>query len=141
LRDPGISVVRDARIALEVGGVHALHDPTEGGVATGLWELAEASGVGLIVNEQSLPFLPECKTLCQHFGLDPLGLIASGSLLIAADPKHAGSIVARLIAAGIDASEIGAVVPRDRHCVLRSSEGAERSLTTFVRDEITRLFE
>ena len=141
LHRPGISVVRDAHIALEVGGIHALHDLTEGGLATGLWELAEASGVDLVVDEHSLPILPQCETLCQHYGLDPLGLIGSGSLLIAADRKRAESIVEKLKAEGIDAAEIGAVMQRDRGCVLCSADGAPRPLPTFARDEIARLFE
>jgi hydrogenase maturation factor len=89
LRDPGISVVEDARLALEAGGVHALHDPTEGGIATGLQELAEAAGLGLLVDRERLPILPQCAIMCRHLGLDPLGLIGSGSLLIAAGEDRA----------------------------------------------------
>jgi hydrogenase maturation factor len=96
LRIPGISVVKEARAALEVGGVHALHDPTEGGLATGLGELAQAADVGLLIDEAAIPLLPECVQLCRHFGLDPLGLIASGSLLIAAAPDRVEAIVTRL---------------------------------------------
>jgi len=141
LRVPGISVVREARLALEVGGVHALHDPTEGGVATGLWELAQASEVGLVIAEDQLPLLPECVTLCHHFGLDPLGLIGSGSLLIAAAKDRAGAIVERLQSEGIAASEIGEVVPADQGCRVRSADQSLCPLPAFLRDEITRLFE
>ncbi|HVX63856.1 MAG TPA: AIR synthase family protein, partial [Pirellulales bacterium] len=74
LHEPGISVVREARLALEVGGVHALHDPTEGGLAAGLRELAEASQAGLIVEQAEIPVLPECERICRRLGLDPLGL-------------------------------------------------------------------
>jgi len=91
LDTPGISVVPDARVALETGGVHALHDPTEGGVAGGLWELAQASGLGVAVHTHQLAILPECQALCRHYDLDPLGLIASGSLLIAARPDRAAA--------------------------------------------------
>lgn len=141
LHEPGISVVRDARIALDVGGVHALHDPTEGGLATGLWELAEASSVGLVVDEPSVPILPQCAALCRHYSLNPLGLIGSGSLLIAAEKKRADSIVERLKTNGINAVRIGMVTSRDKGCVLRSADGVARPLPTFARDEITRLFE
>jgi hydrogenase maturation factor len=141
LHQPGISVVRDARIALEVGGIHALHDPTEGGLATGLWELVEASRVGLVVDERSLPILPECAAQCQHYGLDPLGLIGSGSLLIAAYQKRAESIMERLTAEGFDAAVIGEVTQRDSGCVFRSADGVVGPLPMFVRDEIARLFE
>src|SRR5512136_500269 len=73
LTEPGISVVRDAAVAASAGRVHAMHDPTEGGLATGLHELAQASGVGLAIDEDRLPFLPETVSLCRHFGLEPLG--------------------------------------------------------------------
>jgi len=141
LHEPGISVVRDAQLALEVGGVHALHDPTEGGVATGLWELAQAAHVGLLIDQQRLPLLPECETLCRHFGLDPLGLIASGSLLIAAQPDRAAAIQQRLHSAGIAAAIVGEVVPADQGCRLRRSDQSLQPLPVFARDEISRLFE
>ncbi len=54
-----------------------MHDSTEGGLATGLSEVAAAADVGLIVEEERIPVFPECRTLCRHYGLDPLGLIAS----------------------------------------------------------------
>lgn len=141
IRTPGISVVRDARVALEVGGVSALHDPTEGGLATGLWELAQAARVGLVIDEARLPVLPACERLCHHFGLEPLGLIASGALLITAAPAKSGAIVARLRSEGIEASAIGEVVPAEQRCHLRSSDRKLRPLPTFARDEIARLFD
>ena len=73
LYDPGISVVKDATVALEAGGVHAMHDPTEGGIATGLHELAEAANLGLEIQAEALPLLPETEQLCRHFHLDPPG--------------------------------------------------------------------
>jgi hydrogenase maturation factor len=80
---PGISILRDAEIAVRNGDIHSMHDPTEGGLATGLYEVARAAHLGLIVEEECIPVYPECKTLCMHYGLDPLGLIASGSSLSA----------------------------------------------------------
>ncbi len=141
LHTPGISVVRDARLALEAGGVHALHDPTEGGLATGLWELGQASGVGLIIDGARLHVLPECQTLCRHFDLDPMGLIGSGSLLIAAASDRAAGIVQRLQAEDIHAAVIGEVVAADRGYRLRCADQSLRPLPVFQRDEITRVFE
>ena len=68
LHDPGISVVRDARLAASAASVHAMHDPTEGGVATGLWELAMASGVGIEVDAASVPVFEETRLLCEALG-------------------------------------------------------------------------
>ncbi len=141
LHEPGISVVKDARLALEVGGVHALHDPTEGGVATGLWELSQAADVGVLIEDNNLPILDECRLLCRHFGLDPLGLIGSGSLLIAADADLAAAILDRLKSGGIAASVIGTVVPAADGCSLHAADGGLRPLPHPARDEITRLFE
>jgi hydrogenase maturation factor len=141
LFNPGISIVADARLALEAGGVHALHDPTEGGLATGLWELAEAAHVGLVVDQGQIPVLPECQALCRHFGLDPLGLLASGSLLMAAASDRAEAIVQRLASQGVAATIIGEVVSAERSCCLRLPDQKLCPLPTFARDEIVRLFE
>jgi len=140
LYDPGISVVRDAAVATAAGAVHAMHDPTEGGLATGLWELAEAAGVGLEVDETAIPVLPETQTVCTRLGLDPLGLIGSGALLLAVAPADAAVILAALEEAGIATVCIGRVVERERGIVLRGATG-ERPLPHFERDEIARLFE
>jgi len=140
LYDPGISVVRDAAVATAAGTVHAMHDPTEGGLATGLRELGEAAGVGLVVDEAAIPVLPETHTLCTQMGLDPLGLIASGALLVAVAPGDAGAVLDALGEAGIAAARIGRVVERGQGVVL-SGAGGERPLPAFERDEIARLFE
>jgi hydrogenase expression/formation protein HypE len=141
LRDPGISVVKEARLALEAGEVHALHDPTEGGIATGLWELAEAAGLGLLVERERLPVLPECRLMCRHLGLDPLGLIGSGSLLIAAAPGQAAAIIDALTAENIPATAIGRLLNADEGRRLRAADGALEPLPHFPRDELTRLYE
>src|SRR5262249_25281324 len=78
--------VAEALLAADLGRVHAMHDPTEGGVATALWELADAADVGLAVEAERIPVLAEGAALCGEFGLDPLGTIASGALLLALAP-------------------------------------------------------
>lgn len=139
LHHPGISVVRDARIAVQTAPIHAMHDPTEGGVATGLWEMAAASGVGLDVDRQAIPIAPHTQTLCQAFGLNPLGVIASGALLIAVDPTDAEPVCAALRQANIQATPIARAVPADRGLLLRSGDDVQ-PLPRFDQDEITRLF-
>jgi hydrogenase maturation factor len=140
LHDPGISVVRDARVATTASRVHAMHDPTEGGLATGLWEMAEAAEVGLEVEEEAIPILPETQALCTRLGLDPLGLIASGALLLAVAPEDASAVVSALEKAGIDAARIGRVVEKKQGVVLQSATGV-RPVPHFERDEIARLFD
>lgn len=140
LREPGISVVRDAQVAMEAAPVHAMHDPTEGGLATALRELATAGGVGLRVREEAIPVLPETQALCTHLGLDPLGLIASGALLIAVAPGDAARVVAALEAEGIRAAAIGEATSHSEELVLIGPDGTECPLPTFPRDELARLF-
>ncbi len=140
LYEPGISVVQDAAVATAAGEVHAMHDPTEGGLATGLWELAKAGQVGLKVQEAAIPIFDETHALCQALDLDPLGLIASGALLLAVAPGDAAAIVGALEDADILAARIGDVVEHEHGCVLHS-DGHSRPLPTFERDEIARLFE
>ena len=97
---PGISVVKDALVACSAVRVHSLHDPTEGGLATALWEVAHAAGVGLAVEEGSIPVLPECAEVCQALDLSPLGLLASGALLVTLPPEDVPRLVTTLDGGG-----------------------------------------
>jgi hydrogenase expression/formation protein HypE len=139
LHDPGISVVREAGIAIGHGTVHAMHDPTEGGIATGLWELATASGVGLEIEGDAIPVFDETRELCRAFGLDPLGVLASGALLIAAAPQEAAAMCEAFGEAGILVARIGHAVAPHRGLLLHTPEGT-RPMPRFDQDEITRLF-
>jgi hydrogenase expression/formation protein HypE len=139
LHQPGISVVRDARIATSAGRVHAMHDPTEGGVATGLMELATASGVGMEIWADAMPMAPESERLCTAFDLDPLGVISSGALLIGCVADDAQRICTALGREGIPAARIGIARLQDFGLQLhRASETVP--LPAFAADEITRLF-
>lgn len=139
LHDPGISVVRAARLAAETVPVHAMHDPTEGGLLTGVWEMAEAAGVGVHVDLDAVPLLPEGEMLCRLFGLDPLGTIASGALLIACAEEDASTLVAAMEREGIPARPIGRVLPPEegRHVV---RHGREAPLIPPAVDEIVKVF-
>ena len=140
LFDPGISVVRDAAVLQQAVEVHAMHDPTEGGVATGLRELANASNVGLRLQADQLPLLPEGHTLCDAFGLDPMGVIASGALLATAPAGQAANAIQACNAVGIACYDIGRVVTPDDGLLLCSRD-ATQQLPSFARDEIVKLFE
>ena len=140
LHRPGISVLPDAEVALETGEVHAMHDPTEGGLASGLLELALAAGVGLRIRREDIPILPECRTLCEALGLDPLGVIASGALLLTCPPRDALRLVGAWRARGITGTVIGEVTSDTGECTLTGPEG-EVPLPRFARDEVARLFD
>ncbi|HYB40296.1 MAG TPA: AIR synthase family protein [Candidatus Methylomirabilis sp.] len=139
LRRPGISVLPEARLACRAARVHAMHDPTEGGLATACWELAQAAEVGVRVYREQIPLLPEGGALCQAFGLDPLGTIASGSLLLAVDPADADAVIGACRGAGIACARIGRVTPASEGVALVSG-GIARPMTSFASDEIARLF-
>jgi hydrogenase maturation factor len=116
-----------------------MHDPTEGGIATALVELAEAAGVGLRIDGDRIVRLPEGVELCRAFGLDPLGTIASGALLLTLGPAEAGIVIHALAREGIDCHYIGQVVAPEQGVTL--VEGTvERPMPVFPQDEITKLF-
>ena len=116
-----------------------MHDPTEGGVATALHELADAAGVGLRIDRDRLTILPEGRELCAAFGLDPLGTIASGALLLTLAPADAGIVIHALARESIDSHFIGQVVPREQGVVLVQGNRQE-PLPEFAQDEIEKLF-
>ncbi|MFQ5804146.1 MAG: AIR synthase family protein [Candidatus Methylomirabilales bacterium] len=140
LYDPGISVAVEALTAVETARVSAMHDPTEGGLSGGLYELSEAAGVGLEVDQAEIPILGETRTLCEEFHLDPLGLIASGALLITCCPGDTDQVISAVRAAGVVVRQIGRVVSPSRGVVLTGIEG-DRSFPAFERDEIVKSFE
>ena len=142
LFSPGISVVKDALTACAATEVHSLHDPTEGGLATGLAEVARAASVGLAVEEGSIPVLPECMDICEALGLSPLGLLASGALVITLAPENVPKLMSALEKEGIDSYEIGHVTDPEEGVSMISTTSHELvPLPTFDRDELARWLE
>ncbi len=136
---PGISILKEADIAKRYGNIHSMHDPTEGGLATGLLEIARAADVGLIVEEHRIPVLEECRRLCQHYGLDPFGLIASGTLLLTLAPGDTEPVLKALKGKGISVARIGKVLPKEEGLKMKKGDQVAE-LPRFERDEITRIF-
>ena len=139
LLDPGISIVQEAALARKYP-VNAMHDPTEGGVATGIRELCMASNCGAVVEATAITVLSETEALCQQFGLNPLGAISSGSLLLTLPAEAASDLIQEYDKAGIPAKVIGEIVPPGVGLQLQEAEGDARSLPEFVVDEITKLY-
>jgi len=142
LKDPGISVVKDARIALEAAGhnVHGLHDPTEGGLVQGVRELAMRAGVGIRIEWEKIPVLPETRMLAEPFGIEPMGLLASGSLLLGVAPVCERRVRDALGEAGIPCTRIGTFSPPEEG--LRWVRGGrETALPEFPRDELVKAFD
>ena len=142
---PGISVVRAAQVLCAAAppphGVHSLHDPTEGGIAAGVWEVAEASGLGATVAAAAVTVLPETCAVCAALGLDPYGLLASGALLAAVAPEATADALAALRAADIPAQVVGRLTPRPDGLWRVRADGEREPWPGFDRDELARYFE
>jgi hydrogenase expression/formation protein HypE len=139
LYKPGISVVRDARLACQAGHVSAMHDPTEGGLACALWELAEACQHSLQF-EPSAVVVPELsRRICASFEIDPLASIASGALLLAAPYPDSDNICQALLSQGIPCSEIGRVTDGPP-LVYQNTPAGQQIFQRPQRDDIARIF-
>lgn len=138
LHDPGLSIVKEAAIASGFSEVHALHDPTEGGIATGLHEMATASDLGVEVYHEKIPVSQETLDLCRHFHVDPLGIFASGSLLISVLPTGSEELMSSLTREGIPSSRIGRMVSREKGRAL-IKDGKKIVLPVYHQDELSRI--
>ncbi|TMI40114.1 AIR synthase, partial [Candidatus Bathyarchaeota archaeon] len=117
---------------------HALHDPTEGGVVNGLWELAEASGLGIEVWADRIPVATETLEICSELHLDPLKLMSSGCLLATVAPNSIGSVMKALRNRGVRVSEVGRVKSRAKGRFLLK-EAKKLDLVAVPQDELYRL--
>lgn len=133
---PGMSVVKEALVANRAAHLSSLHDPTEGGLATGLREVALASGVGIEVDYNKIPIYPETRTLCEECGLAPLGLIASGALIITCSSKEAPKVEDAFSKEDIPYSVIGRVKEKGLTLI---EEGKRIDLPAFETDELTKI--
>jgi len=127
-----ISILREAAIAAEFAS--AMHDITEGGVLGACYELAEASGTGVLLELDEVPLLDETVILCREFGLDPYALISSGCLLIAAEDGD--GLADRINKAGIPARVIGKITEKERQY---KKGGVLYELPPPMSDEIYKL--
>ncbi|MHB8963346.1 MAG: AIR synthase family protein [Saccharofermentanales bacterium] len=109
-----LSVVEEGVLGGQAG-VHAMHDATEGGILGAAWELAAAGGMGCSIDLRRIPVLPQTARICEILGLDPYRLISSGSMLISTDQPD---IIIRILEdAGIDCTEIGKIVEKERRFI------------------------
>ena len=138
LFQPGISVLRPAQAVWGLPGVHTLHDPTEGGIATACWEVAEAASLGVTVYAERIILHPLTERVAAALPLDPLGLLASGSLLVTVDAAAARETVRDLHKAGLATAVIGRIEAQGAPAILENS-GGRRPLPRFSRDEVARI--
>ncbi len=133
-----ISIVEEALLSAKIQEVHAMHDPTEGGVLNGLWELAEASGVGIELWADKIPVAPSTRAICFAERLDPLRLMSSGALLLAVQPSKCPTVRKMLSDHGIESTEVGVLTRKDEGRFFIKREKKE-ALTAVSRDELYRI--
>ncbi len=138
LNHPGLSVAVPARLAVENLPVGAMHDPTEGGLATGLREMAEASGCGLTVWKENLLLAEETEKICRFLGFDPLGLISSGCLIFTVPGGRAEEAVSLMAGAGLAAVQIGELTDRPGDLAMVDEAGKREAWPIFGADELTQ---
>ena len=139
LHTPGISILKEAQLATQTAPIKAMHDPTEGGVATALRELAQAADVGLSINQEALYIAPETQHLCNLFHLDPLGVISSGALIIGVSETHAQKVCHAIEQAHIPCAIIGQI--KEKSFGLKMTQNnTSKDLPIFDRDEIGKIF-
>jgi len=129
-----ISIVQEAVAAYGTGCVHAMHDCTEGGVLGAVYEMSLASGLGFTLEEKSVPVAPETRAICGHLSLDPLKLIASGSILLAVKAGREREVLSAL--KGTKVTRVGRFVKKER--VLIRASGEEVHVREAPEDELWR---
>jgi len=134
--DPGIDILRPALVACDAVSIHSMHDPTEGGLVNGIVEMAMASEKEIEVDFEKVHIYEESQILCQEYGLDPLGVIASGALLLAISPDDLSAIQKVFKESSIPLQVIGQV--KEGPAKVLTTEGEE--MKPFSRDEILKIF-
>lgn len=133
-----ITVVRDALTAIKVGvgrsGVSAMHDATEGGVLSALYELASASRKGMRIELKEIPVSDETKSICEIFEIDPLTSLGEGSLVFSCAPFKVEKAISLLHLSGLDAKVVGELTTRKDGIVEMDGEGRETPIKYPVID-------
>ena len=135
--DPGIDILRPALIACDAVSVHSMHDPTEGGLVNGIVEMALVSEKEIEVDFEKVHIYEESQILCKEYGLDPLGVIASGALLLSISSKDLPLLQTAFQKAAIPIQVIGKVKQGLARVLTRDG----REITPFSRDEILKIYE
>ena len=134
-----LSIIPEAKIAAHCSDTSAMHDVTEGGLSTALHELSIAGGHRIRIDMEAIPVFPETRKICNLLGIDPMGLIGSGSLLISCRAKASKDLMASISKAGIEVACIGKVLEKGRGIEARKNK-QQTPWSTFEVDEITKLF-
>lgn len=135
--EPGIDVLRVSRIACSYAKINSMHDPTEGGLINGIIEMAIASKKEFEIDLEKISIYKESQILCHEFGIDPLGTIASGALLLTLSYKDFNNLQKAFKKASIPIQIIGKVKRGPPKVV--EIDGKE--IKPFKRDEILKIYD
>lgn len=122
--------------------VHVMRDPTRGGLASTLNEIATSSRVGMALDERTIPVRPDVQSACEMLGLDPVYVANEGKAVFIVAPESAGTVLSVLHAhpLGRDAARIGAVTAdHPRMLVARTAMGANRVISIPVGEQLPRI--
>ncbi len=139
LYTPGISVYKEALLANQHFLINSMHDPTEGGILTGIAEMAIASENGVMIDIEKIKILQEPLELSKIFNLNPLNTISSGSLLIALNNEISHELVDLLNKNNANAEIIGKIIEKKKGLRMRDEKGNVKPLTYTEIDEITKI--
>ena len=138
-----MSVVEDAMTAISVGvrenGVTAMHDATECGIWGGLYEMAQASGLGVRIEKEKIVVAECIREICQYFDIDPYASISEGTLIITCREHKAEAMIKALSQRGISASIVGELTEKGKDMVLAEA-GREKKLEHPIVDPFWRAF-
>nr|MDO8117153.1 AIR synthase-related protein [Candidatus Sigynarchaeota archaeon] len=138
LRAPGINASTPAIAAFKAGKIHAMHDPTEGGLGNALNELSELTGFGFKLYKDRIRVYPETQQLCEALGLDPMYLLSSGSMIIIAPPEETIKVVRAIRNLKLDAAVVGSVVNKNEGIYFMQS-GEKIPMKGYQEDEIIKV--
>lgn len=132
-----ISVVKEGLLASKTG-VNSMHDVTEGGMFGALWEIAEASDLGIEIYEEKISIREETSKICEIYSIDPLRLISSGVMVMTVSQEHKKSLIEAFWKENIELNEIGKIIEKDR-IVIRENE--KKDLESPDVDELYKAFQ
>ncbi len=122
--------------------IHCLRDPTRGGLATSLNEIAAQSSVGMVIEEQKIPIKSEVRAACEILGLDPLYVANEGKLVCICPAEHAASLLTAMQQnpLGRDAAIIGTVISDDNHFIqMNTAFGGQRIVDWLAGEQLPRI--
>ncbi|MFX0145937.1 MAG: AIR synthase-related protein, partial [Candidatus Hodarchaeota archaeon] len=140
LYNPGISVLNEALLANKNFKIKSMHDPTEGGLYTGIAEMTIASKTGVLINENKIKILPEPLKLSKIFNLNPLNTISSGTLLIAIEEEFINEIIELMKRNNIYAEKIGNFVSKEKGLNIINKDHERIPLEYSETDDIIKIF-